>query len=118
MEALQSRIESFNKSKRLKSSKSSKKSSKWPHPQTFKANPEALAEAGFYFNPSPEDKDNVTCFECGKQLSEWEEDDDPFDLHWTKCGDKCSWAAVRCGLREDMDRRGRYGRELRPSRIC
>lgn len=112
MEALQSRIESFNKSKRLKSSKSSKKSSKWPHPQIFQANPEALAEAGFYFNPSPEDKDNVTCFECGKQLSEWEEDDDPFDLHWKKCGDKCSWAAVRCGLREDMDRRGRYGQEL------
>lgn len=104
MEALQNRIASFHKSKRAKNSKSA---SKWPHPPTFKANPDALAEAGFYFNPSLEDRDNVDCFECGKQLSEWEEEDDPFDLHWTKCGDKCSWAAVRCGLRADMDRHGR-----------
>ncbi|KAK2459964.1 hypothetical protein APHAL10511_007970 [Amanita phalloides] len=109
MEALQNRIDSFSKSKRVKrSSKSSKATIKWPHPLSFKANPEALAEAGFYFDPSAEDKDNVICFECGKQLSEWEEDDDPFDLHWVKCGDKCSWAAVRCGLRGDMDRYGRF----------
>ena len=106
---MQSRVDSFAKSKRVKgSSKSSKVTVRWPHPPTFKASPEALAEAGFFYNPSVDDKDSVTCFECGKQLSEWEETDDPFDLHWTKCGDRCSWAVVRCGLRGDMDRHGKY----------
>ncbi|KAF8343502.1 hypothetical protein F5887DRAFT_869755, partial [Amanita rubescens] len=96
--------DSFNaKSKRVKGSKSSRSVPKWPHPPTFKANPEDLAEAGLYFNPIPEDTDNAACFECGKQLSEWEKYNDPFELHWTKCGDKCSWAAVPCGLRGDTD---------------
>ncbi|KAF8638443.1 hypothetical protein AX17_002200 [Amanita inopinata Kibby_2008] len=109
MEALQNRIDSFSKSKRIKkSAKSSATILKWPHPRTFRANPEALAEAGFFYDPSAEDRDNVTCFECGKQLSEWEETDDPFDIHWEKCGDSCHWAVVRCGLRGDMDRHGRF----------
>jgi Inhibitor of Apoptosis domain len=109
MEALQNRIDSFAKQKRVKnpSKTSSYVNVKWPHPSNFRASPEALAEAGFFFNPSFEDRDNVTCFACAKQLSEWEEGDDPFDIHWEKCGVKCCWASVRCGLRDDMDRQNR-----------
>ncbi|KAM6497238.1 inhibitor of apoptosis repeat-containing protein [Amanita muscaria] len=111
MEALQNRIDSFakTKTKRVKTGQKSRTVTlKWPHPPAFLANPAALAEAGFYYSPSLEDQDNVICFECGKQLSEWEEQDDPFDVHWSKCGDKCSWAAVRCGLRADLDRHKRF----------
>jgi hypothetical protein len=109
MEALQNRIDSFAKQKRVKnpSKTSSYVNAKWPHPSNFLATPETLTEAGFFYNPSFEDRDNVTCFVCAKQLSEWEEGDDPFDIHWAKCGAKCCWASVRCGLRDDMDLHGR-----------
>ncbi|KAG6816276.1 hypothetical protein H0H87_007313 [Tephrocybe sp. NHM501043] len=112
MQALQKRIDSFTKAKRVKNpSKSSFVSIKWGHPTNmdeFLATPEALAEAGFYFNPSYEDRDNVACFVCDKQLSDWEADDDPFDIHWTKCRDRCCWAIVRCGLRDDINRHGGF----------
>ncbi|KAG6909366.1 hypothetical protein DXG01_000805 [Tephrocybe rancida] len=110
MESLQSRIDSFSKPRRVKnpSKTSSSTSLKWTHPPhpRFIATPETLAEAGFYFNPSFEDRDNVACFMCDKQLADWEAEDDPFDIHWTKCGDKCCWAIVRCGLRGDINRHG------------
>jgi hypothetical protein len=111
MEALQNRIDSFAKQKRVKnpSKPSSYVNAKWPHSSRFLATPETLAEAGFYYSPSFEDRDNVTCFICGKQLSEWEEGDDPFGIHWEKCGTKCCWASVRCGLKDDMDEHSRWG---------
>ncbi|KAG6841122.1 hypothetical protein C0991_001691 [Blastosporella zonata] len=91
MEFLQSRIDSFTKPRRVKNpTKSSFISVKWNHPPHphFIATTETLAEAGFYFNPSFEDRDNVACFMCNKQLSDWEPEDDPFDIHWEKCGDR------------------------------
>ncbi|KAF8075170.1 hypothetical protein FPV67DRAFT_618878 [Lyophyllum atratum] len=112
MESLQNRIDSFSKVKRVKnpSKPSSSVAIKWPHTAASKfiATPETLAEAGFYFNPSFDDRDNVTCFMCEKQLSDWEVDDDPFDIHWDKCGDNCCWAIVRCGLRVDLDQDGGF----------
>ncbi|KAH9922542.1 hypothetical protein B0H21DRAFT_766027 [Amylocystis lapponica] len=105
MEVLQTRIDSYLKSKRTKPSKYA---TKWPHPSTYKANPRTLAEAGFFFDPSPDDKDNVTCFMCGKELSAWDEDDDPFNIHWSKCKDSCAWAIVRCGIVADVGEDGSY----------
>ena len=96
MDILQARLDSYKP-------KRSKKTPRWPHPATYKATPKTLAEAGFYFDPSPDDDDNVTCFTCSKELSSWDAEDDPFDIHWEKCRDACAWAAVRCG----MDRDGR-----------
>ncbi|EGN92583.1 hypothetical protein SERLA73DRAFT_190944 [Serpula lacrymans var. lacrymans S7.3] len=112
MESLQSRLDSFLKTKRIKkhSSKSSSTSAsvKWPHPPTFKATASTLSEAGFYFDPSWDDRDSVACFLCGKELSDWDADDDPFDIHYTKCRNTCPWAVVRCGLRDDVDEDGSY----------
>jgi hypothetical protein len=104
MEVLQNRADSF-KAKRVRNpaKSSSSVNLKWPHPRRFNASPAVLAEAGFYFNPSYEDRDSVSCFFCNKQLSDWEAEDDPFDIHWQKCGNTCCWAIVRCGLRDDMD---------------
>ncbi|KAJ7777411.1 inhibitor of apoptosis repeat-containing protein [Mycena metata] len=101
MEVLQNRLNSFLKQKRGKSLK-------WPHPKTWKATPDTLAEAGFYFDPSTDDPDNVTCFMCDKQVTEWAEEDDPFDIHWQKCANVCAWANLRCGLRRDADSHGRF----------
>ncbi|KAH7921561.1 inhibitor of apoptosis repeat-containing protein [Leucogyrophana mollusca] len=112
MEALQSRIDSFSKTKRIKKYPKKQTSTiasiKWPHPPTFKANASTLAEAGFYFNPSWDDRDTVACFLCDKELSDWDADDDPFEIHYTKCRSTCAWAIVRCGLNEDLDEDGNY----------
>lgn len=114
MEAVSTRIASFKKSKRVKNPEklTSTTALKWPHPADFQANPETLAEAGFYYDPSYDDPDNVTCFTCGKQLGGWEEGDDPFLIHWGKCGQSCCWASVRCGLLVDVDHSGRWGLNL------
>jgi hypothetical protein len=109
MEVLQARIDSFKKSKRIKNPKkpSSSATVRWPHPPDFKANPETLADAGFFYNPSYEGRDSVTCYVCDKELEDWEKDDDPYIIHWEKCGQTCCWAIVRCGLLNDMDKSDR-----------
>lgn len=113
MQALQARIDSFQKTKRVKrypgKSSSSTASLKWPHHPDFKANADTLAEAGFFFSPSWDDRDSVTCFLCGKELSDWEVNDDPFEIHYAKCQSSCAWAVVRCGLTEDVDSEGWCG---------
>ncbi|KZT20916.1 inhibitor of apoptosis repeat-containing protein [Neolentinus lepideus HHB14362 ss-1] len=105
MQVLQDRIDSFKPKRTTKKSSSSQK---WPHSASFKAIPQSLAEAGFYFTPWSEDKDNVTCYMCKKQLNDWDKEDDPFNVHWEKCRDSCAWAAVRCGLEEDVDGEGNF----------
>ncbi|KAJ3718636.1 hypothetical protein DFJ43DRAFT_1134271 [Lentinula guzmanii] len=100
MNVFKARLESFTRPKRGKGGTKSQSNQKWPHPEYFLATPETLAEAGFYFDPSSEDKDNVTCYMCGKELSEWDERDDPFEIHYKKCGKKCAWA--------NMDADGRF----------
>jgi hypothetical protein len=110
MEVFQARLDSFSRAKRVKSStvgRSTAISIKWPHPGSFVANPTSLAEAGFHFTPSWNDRDNVACFLCKKELSDWKQNDDPFVLHWTKCAQTCAWAVVRCGLNEDLDQDGK-----------
>lgn len=105
MESWQARFDSFAKGKRVKKG-SSTTVQKWPHPASFLANPETLAEAGFYFAPGPTSPDGVTCFACNKELSDWEPEDDPFAEH-VKRGASCCWAIARCGLRDDMDEDGK-----------
>ncbi|OAX40461.1 inhibitor of apoptosis repeat-containing protein [Rhizopogon vinicolor AM-OR11-026] len=105
MESLQARVDSFLKSKRIKKTSKSNSTSttvKWPHPASFNANPKTLGEAGFYWVPSWEDRDSVACFLCYKELSDWNEEDDPFQIHWEKCGRSCAWAMLRCGLSQDI----------------
>ncbi|GJJ10503.1 hypothetical protein Clacol_004729 [Clathrus columnatus] len=62
----------------------SKRSPKWPHSNSFAANPNSLAAAGFYFNPSDDNKDAVSCFICQKGLADWDPSDDPAAIHSNK----------------------------------
>ena len=102
MEVFQARLDSFLKTKRIKGTVIN-----WPHPDHFLATPNSLAEAGFYFCPTWDERDAVKCFMCGKELSDWLEDDDPFAIHWRKCPTSCPWAILRCGLQNDLDRDGK-----------
>ena len=105
MDCYETRLQSFHKTRRVKS-KNGTVILKWPHPDTYLASPERLAEAGFYFEPSAEARDNVTCFMCKKELDEWDEDDDPISIHFARCRDICAWAVARCGNVEDLDASG------------
>lgn len=106
MEAYQTRLDTFQKGKRVKKG-SSKTLVKWPHPDSYLANPRSLAEAGFYYTPSASDRDAVTCFMCKEKLSGWEEEQDPFVEH-VRIASSCCWAITRCGLMNDMDEDGKY----------
>lgn len=109
MEVFTTRLESFTKPRRVKHSTTKRTLTlKWPHPSHFIATPDTLTEAGFFFNPSWDARDNVECYLCGKCLDGWDEQDDPFAIHWDKCNDQCAWAVVRCGIPEDIDRKGNF----------
>jgi baculoviral IAP repeat-containing protein 5 len=113
MEVYQSRLETFSKAKRVKHSTSKRAATiKWPHSDSIRATPDALAEAGFYWNPTWDERDNVACYLCGKELSGWDPDDDPLLIHYDKCADTCAWATLRCGLPTDQDRKGRCAIKL------
>jgi hypothetical protein len=107
MDCYEARLESFTKARRVKT-KTGTVVLKWPHPDTYLATPEQLAEAGFYFNPSSEARDGVKCFMCKKELDEWDEDNDPISIHFARCKDVCAWAVARCGNMEDLDGSGGY----------
>ena len=84
----------------------------WPHGKKHLATPAKLAEAGFYFIHD-EDADVVKCFSCGKVLSQWDPDDDPFSIHFQK-NPKCEWALARCSIVLDKDARGQCADSYEP----
>ncbi|PCH45062.1 BIR-domain-containing protein [Wolfiporia cocos MD-104 SS10] len=43
---------------------------------------------------------------CGKELSDWDAEDDPFEIHYDKCSKTCAWAAARCSAAIDIDEDG------------
>lgn len=95
------RQESFKSSRKIAKTPTSKALTltvKWPHPKSYKANPATLADAGFYWNPNSAAKDNVSCFFCEENFSDWEVHYDPHVIHYDRCGGTCAWATARCGV--------------------
>ncbi|KAJ5578404.1 uncharacterized protein N7459_007368 [Penicillium hispanicum] len=62
----------------------------WPHQRP---SPAELAHAGFYYKPYETNPDNTTCFECGRALDGWEEEDNPVTEHLKHSPD-CGWAII------------------------
>ncbi|KAM3508076.1 hypothetical protein MY10362_001422 [Beauveria mimosiformis] len=87
------RLASFRKTTKKRGSTAGRgaKPLNWPHKQIT---PASLANAGFYFNPSPNNPDNCTCFLCQKGLDGWEAGDDPLVEHLTHAS-HCGWAVVK-----------------------
>jgi len=106
MNSYNARLQTFTPAAQSHRSKSSKSNvvPKWPHPSSYVATPASLAEAGFYYDPSS-GIDAVACFMCGKQLAEWERQDDPAEVHAGKCP-KCPWVMLKCT--KDVDESGKY----------
>lgn len=107
------------KSRSTISKSSSSSIVKWP--LTFPSlDPEALAQAGFYFTPedaSDDADDQVTCFLCEKKLGGWEEGDDPLQEH-AKRGDKCGWAKAVCGVLLEVKERKEKSSKGRKAKRC
>ncbi|KAI5797683.1 hypothetical protein EDC01DRAFT_744009 [Geopyxis carbonaria] len=95
------RLASFKPSKRRSSATNSKipPKLKWPHPELT---PKSLADAGFFFAPSEDSPDNVTCFLCGKSLDGWESGDDPLAEHLRHSKD-CGWAITATVMAQEED---------------
>lgn len=54
-------------------------------PKTMRQKPQQLSDAGFYYTGKG---DRVCCFSCGGGMKDWEEIDDPWELHgmwYEKC---------------------------------
>ncbi|KAI0398545.1 hypothetical protein F5Y17DRAFT_8070 [Xylariaceae sp. FL0594] len=62
----------------------------WPSAQL---NPETFARAGFFYQPQEGNLDNTVCFLCCKNISGWDEDDNPFEEH-LRLSPHCGWAIV------------------------
>ncbi|KAL5608161.1 hypothetical protein FOBRF1_008658 [Fusarium oxysporum] len=89
----ESRLASFQKNSKKRGSTASGRGTKalnWPHKSIT---PASLARAGLFFNPTPENPDNATCFLCHKGLDGWEANDDPL-LEHLKHAPECGWAVV------------------------
>ncbi|KIN08425.1 hypothetical protein OIDMADRAFT_187821 [Oidiodendron maius Zn] len=98
----ESRLTSFQTAQQLSKRTSNANSNipktlKWPH-QSPSA--QELAKAGFFYNPTHANPDNVVCFLCHKSLDGWEEDDDPVAEHLKHSAD-CGWAIVAAVERQD-----------------
>ncbi|WVQ83151.1 hypothetical protein IAT38_005289 [Cryptococcus sp. DSM 104549] len=67
--------------------------------------PRALADAGFYHTPGPDEAawDNCTCFLCNLELGGWDEEDDPFEEHAKRAG--CAWAEMVCAVKIEKRKR-------------
>jgi len=117
MQSVAARINSFAPPSPPKSTRTRRAATpklSWPHPDSFLANPKSLAEAGFYHFPSDEDPDNVICFMCDKELSQWEPEDNPLHVHVEKCP-TCPWVMVKCQILFYKDSKSRYACSCSPS---
>ncbi|KAF4450890.1 Protein bir1 [Fusarium austroafricanum] len=89
----ESRLASFQKNAKKRGSTASGRGTKalnWPHKSIT---PASLARAGLFFNPTPQNPDNASCFLCHKGLDGWEANDDPLVEHLTH-SPECGWAVV------------------------
>ncbi|KAG8528216.1 uncharacterized protein KY384_007133 [Bacidia gigantensis] len=109
MESYAARLASFNAThpatkKRASDPKGTKKL-KWPHKNPSpprvrlklhtknRVDISQLAQAGFYYQPSSSNPDNVTCYLCETNIDQWEATDDPLDEHLAHAK-SCGWAAI------------------------
>ncbi|KAJ1483962.1 hypothetical protein T484DRAFT_1798294, partial [Baffinella frigidus] len=53
----------------------------WPHARYMQLRPEDLAAAGFFFTPSAQYPDRVTCAYCSLELGGWEDNNSAFQAH-------------------------------------
>ncbi|XP_048508612.1 baculoviral IAP repeat-containing protein 5-like isoform X2 [Athalia rosae] len=73
----------------------------WPFQSDCSCTPEKMAAAGFILIGEREiEPDLVECFICGKQLDDWDSDDDPWSEH-KKHMPSCAF--VELGKRDEVE---------------
>ncbi|KAG5519821.1 hypothetical protein PMAC_000094 [Pneumocystis sp. 'macacae'] len=74
---------SFLTDKELQNAREATFGSWWPHEQKrgWFSKIKKMSQAGFYYNPTPDSNDMVSCIYCDLGLDGWEPKDDPMEEH-------------------------------------
>ncbi|XP_012263094.2 baculoviral IAP repeat-containing protein 5-like [Athalia rosae] len=72
----------------------------WPFQSDCTCTPERMAAAGFVLIGDKDEPDLVGCFICGKQLDEWDSNDNPWSEH-VKHVPSCAY--VELGKQNELD---------------
>ncbi|PGH09212.1 hypothetical protein AJ79_05741 [Helicocarpus griseus UAMH5409] len=90
--------------------------SRWPHDgkRGWVCKTEKLVEAGWFFCPSEESDDFVSCAYCKLSLDGWEPKDDPYDEHYRRSSD-CSF--FQFASKKPKSTRGTKTRTSKASRL-
>ncbi|KAK2768263.1 hypothetical protein FQN54_000115 [Arachnomyces sp. PD_36] len=106
--------------KRMTEARRSTFMSSWPHESKrgWVCKTEKLVEAGWYFCPTEESEDFVSCAYCKLSLDGWEPKDDPYDEHYRRSSD-CSFFAFSTvpGKKGTRQSRAKKSRASKTSRV-
>ncbi|TKA46018.1 hypothetical protein B0A49_12600 [Cryomyces minteri] len=88
----------------------------WPHEakRGWKCKTQKMVEAGWFYDPSPEMDDGVTCSYCSLSLDGWEPKDDPLEEHRRRSPDCYFFSPIE----EHMAaKKAARGKKVRGSRV-
>ncbi|KAK5169265.1 hypothetical protein LTR04_005909 [Oleoguttula sp. CCFEE 6159] len=90
----------------------------WPHEakRGWKCKTQKMVEAGWFYDPSPEMDDGVTCSYCSLSLDGWEPKDDPLEEHRRRSPDCYFFSPVEEHMAAKKTARGRKVRGSRVSK--
>lgn len=93
----------------------------WPHESKrgWTCKTEKMVEAGWYYAPTPESDDFVSCTYCKLSLDGWEPKDNPFDEHYRRSPD-CPFfhfAGTTAPSKRPKAKKGRASRSSRSSKV-
>ncbi|KAF1992065.1 hypothetical protein K402DRAFT_450191 [Aulographum hederae CBS 113979] len=94
----------------------------WPHEHRkgWKCKEKKMVEAGWCYEPTPENDDGVTCFYCNLSLDGWEPKDNPLDEHRKRSPECVFFALVdefAAERKASKSKRGRTSRASKASRL-
>lgn len=75
---------------------------KYIHDKIANISSKSLAEAGFIYNKSS--RDEVICLYCGCSFTDWEENDDPFELHQTSNDNRYCYFLDKKGVKRNNEK--------------
>ena len=92
-------------------------SSRWPHESKrgWVCKTEKMVDAGWYYAPTPESDDYVTCVYCKLSLDGWEPKDNPYDEHHRRSPECLFFSFATKGAKNTRGKKGRASKGARPS---
>ena len=91
--------------------------SRWPHDSKrgWVCKTEKMVDAGWYYAPTPESDDYVTCVYCKLSLDGWEPKDNPYDEHHRRSPECPFFSFASKGSKNTRGKKARASRGVRQS---